>query len=690
MDEKQPTKQSNQWLWIAGGVALLACVCLAAVGVIGSAGAIFYLAERQAPGSAFGPAPLPAPATATPALTPLPTVPITPLPGDPPGEALPTHLLDADMPPRDRYDLASRFLGIDEAETPAPVELQVGDVHSFWVDNDDTEMVVAVDAELAYMNDVVYMWVEQGVSYDYDGLARSADRFAAETYPTTRAYFGSEAAPGIDGDPRLHIMHSTQLGGYVLGYFYSPSAFPASIVPYSNEKDMFFVSITNMSPGTAYYDGVLAHEFQHMIHWNVDQNEESWLNEGMSELAAFLNGYGPSDWMSSFLRSPDLQLNDWSEDAGADYGAAFLFCLYTLDRFGQDALQALVANPLNGLNGVDDTLEQVGAGVTADEVFTDWTIANLLNDGGVPPGVYAYSELDELSPISPAAAVTSYPVETGWEQVYQYGTDYIQLTQAGEVTLTFEGAQQVRIIPVDTYDTDGDPATDDRFVWWSNRGDDSNPTLTRAVDLTGVSEAVLEYDVWYSIEEGWDYAYLTVSTDGGVRWTILPTPHTTTDDPHGNSYGAGYTGQSAVKPGADADGWLRERIDLSDYAGQEILLRFEMITDDAVNLPGLAVDNLRIDAIGWYDDAEDGERDWEARGFVRHNNVLSQQFSVQVVVPDATGSVQVLRMPLDAFNQGELTFTVSAERPPTVVISGLTRYTTEPALYRYTVRAAGQ
>ncbi len=30
---------------------------------------------------------------------------------------------------------------------------------------------------------------------------------------------------------------------------------------------------------------VLAHEFQHMIHWYRDRNEESWMNEGFSELA---------------------------------------------------------------------------------------------------------------------------------------------------------------------------------------------------------------------------------------------------------------------------------------------------------------------------------------------------------------------------------------------------------------------
>ena len=52
---------------------------------------------------------------------------------------------------------------------------------------------------------------------------------------------------------------------------------------------MFYMNYDAAQPGNDYYDSILAHEFQHMIQWNVDKNEDSWFNEGMSELAAFLN-----------------------------------------------------------------------------------------------------------------------------------------------------------------------------------------------------------------------------------------------------------------------------------------------------------------------------------------------------------------------------------------------------------------
>jgi hypothetical protein len=475
---------------------------------------------------------------------------------------------------------------------------------------------------------------------------------------------------------------------WVAGYFYSPSSYPASIVPYSNEKEVFFINLENTWPNTEWYDGVLAHEFQHMIHMNIDQNEEIWLNEGMSEMAAYLNGFGPSDKIPLFTWAPDLSLTYWPEGGGdANYGASYLYTMYFLERFGQDGLKALVANPLNGMEGVDDTLDQLGAGITADQFFMDWTVANLVNDPGLSPGIYGYPNLPGLDNFALEAEIDTYPYDSGWTDVNQFGADYYRLAERGTVTVTFEGGTQAPVMPVDTTDTDGDPATDDRYIWWSNRGDDSDMTLTHPVDLTGVDEAVLEYDLWYWIEELWDYAYLVVSTDGGKTWEALETPYTTDEDPHGNSYGSGYTGLSSGQPDADADGWLHESIDLSAYAGQEIFIRFEMITDDAVNQPGLAVDNICVEAIGWCDDVEGGTGGWETHGFLRHDNVLPQRYGIQAVTVDGS-SVEVSPLILDENNRGEWTIEVGRGEQVTLVVSGMTRYTTERADYRLTIAPA--
>ena len=75
-------------------------------------------------------------------------------------------------------------------------------------------------------------------------------------------------------------------------------------------------------------DCMLAHEFQHVIQWAVDPNEETWMNEGFSELACALNGLEAwyVDLISgAFAERPDTQLNSWSgeiDQAAAQYGAS--------------------------------------------------------------------------------------------------------------------------------------------------------------------------------------------------------------------------------------------------------------------------------------------------------------------------------------------------------------------------------
>ena len=124
------------------------------------------------------------------------------------------------------------------------------------------------------------------------------------------------------------------------------------------------------------------------------------------------------------------------------------------------------------------------------------------------------------------------------------------------------------------------------------------------------------------------------------------------------------------------------------------MIRFEVITDDAVHQPGLAVDNVCIHAIDFCDDAEEGDGPWEARGFVRHANALPQTFLVQAIVPQPDGAPPVVeRLPVevDEDNRGEWDFTFhDPDRPITLVVSGVTPFTGEQASYIYRATVVGQ
>jgi hypothetical protein len=436
---------------------------------------------------------------------------------------------------------------------------------------------------------------------------------------------------------------------------------------------MFYVALDGgMRPGSDYYNGVLMHEFQHMIHWANDRNEDTWINEGCSELAAYVGGYDPGGFDGAFLSDPDLQLNTWPElgSSAPHYGGSYLFMLYLYGRFGPDLIQSLVAHPADGIQGLDAVLAAEGLGF--EEVFGDWLVANYVDGSwpdvaGIEPR-YSYPDR-RLRPLALDGAHRSYPVQRQ-SDVAQYGADYVELQLDGDLRLSFGGGSEARLVPVDAHSGS--------YAWWANRGDDSDTTLTRAVDLRALDRATLQVHMWYDIEPDWDYAYVVVSTDGGETWEILAGPSSTTDNPNGNSFGAAYTGSSG--------GWIEERLDLSAYAGQQVLVRFEYVTDDAVNRPGWLIDDVCLLETGACEDFEAGPGDWEARGFVYSDNRVRQRYLVQVVLLDRDGALRVVQMPLDAAQRGALELRgLDRGARAVLVISAMAPVTTERASYEYSI-----
>jgi hypothetical protein len=208
-------------------------------------------------------------------------------------------------------------------------------------------------------------------------------------------------------------------------------------------------------------------------------------------------------------------------------------------------------------------------------------------------------------------------------------------------------------------------------MWYSNRGDVSDMTLTQSFDLSAVTEATLTYKAWYDIEEGWDYGYVMVSTDEGETWDILPTPYTTDDNPHGNAYGPGYSGKS--------DGWINESISLDKYAGQTIQIRFEMISDDGISRPGLAIDDVSIREIGYKSNFENDDGGWEAEGWIRIDNLLPQQTWIQVI-EKVGNDVEVTRWQAAGEGQWSLSLAAGADQV-IVAVSPFAASTTEAMPY---------
>lgn len=592
-------------------------------------------------------------------------------------------LLNAEMPQRDQRELKLRLepkgTDIPVVVNSKPPSYKAGDTAKFWVSNTDTEEHRQITAQLRYVTDHVYIWVENGLQLNQGDLERSAERFEKQTYPTDRQFFGSEWTPGVDDDVHLTLLHARNLGEGIAGYYSSADEFSNLVNPYSNQREMFYIvgDSQDTQPNTSFYDGVLAHEFQHMIHWYNDRNEDTWVNEGMSDLAMYLNGFDVGGADMAYSQKPDTQLDAWADPKEGNiehYGASFLFMTYFLDRFGEDLTKAVVASSKNGIAGFNDALAKAGRSERFNDIFTDWIIANYLNRRDADPsGRFGYKKLD---PYPPAVSETyrRFPVSAS-AQVSQYGADYIRLQGRGSLTIDFTGQPQIGLV---------DTNPQDKHAWWSNRGDDSDATLTRAFDLSSLQSATLTFSAWYNVEDGYDYIYAEASADAGAHWQVLRGKYATDKDPVGNAYGPGWTGMSG---GGDTPDWVQEKIDLTPFAGKKILLRFEYVTDDALNGPGFLLDSIAIPELKYKDDGEAGTAGWEPAGWMLTDNTLSEQWLVQVVEV-GSDKTTVQRLNVGPDGKGSITVdNLGNLQEAMLVISALAPVTTEPAHYSYTISA---
>jgi immune inhibitor A len=223
-----------------------------------------------------------------------------------------------------------------------------------------------------------------------------------------------------------------------------------------------------------------------------------------------------------------------------------------------------------------------------------------------------------------------------------------------------------------------------QYMWWSNRSDEGDARLTRAFDLTGLGQATLQAWVWYDLETDYDYAYTEVSTDSGETWEILENGHTTTANPSGNSYGPAFTGKSGK---GEQPAWVQESFDLRPYAGQQVLVRFEVITDEELNHPGLCLDDITIPELDYSHDLETSDDGWQAEGFLRVTDHIPQQFLVQLIT--VGNETRVERMDLDDLHQGTMQISGMGNGVDhaVLVITALAPATTEWAAYHIQINS---
>jgi immune inhibitor A len=160
---------------------------------------------------------------------------------------------------------------------------------------------------------------------------------------------------------------------------------------------------------------------------------------------------------------------------------------------------------------------------------------------------------------------------------------------------------------------------------------------------------------------------------------ILTTPSGTANNPNGASYGWAYTGQSG--------GWIQESVDISQFAGQKVSLRFEYLTDPAVNGEGFLLDDVSIPAIQYSTDFENDDGGWQAAGFARIENTIPQTFRLALINHTISGTtVQII--PLNTGQSADIPINIGQNgvENAVLVITGTTRFTRVLASYQFSIK----
>jgi hypothetical protein len=406
------------------------------------------------------------------------------------------------------------------------------------------------------------------------------------------------------------------------------------------------------------YEGTVAHELEHLIHNDHDGDEDSWVDEGLADLAQYFCGYGHDDghviYYLAYHRTP---LTVWGGGLES-YGASYLFQLYLLENFstatgtGDDVVWdpswtlGLVAQQANSIEGVE-----LETGAMFNNLYDSWIVANYLDDpeqagaGGFPIG---YDTID-LTPF----------VATGWSpwSIERSITDIYGADHKGNVPLPrYWGGYKSSTVEYPVGDAPPyapfyglykgmEPVMDIYLRGAAYSGvaphggmyevaaGNSNMLTDRMLLLNTPVGGTLTFWTWFDIEEDWDFGFVEVSTDGGATWAPLAGSITReSNNPFGstawaNSLVGGMATTNAAITGKST-GWEQGIFTLP--AG-DVLVRFSYYTDESTLGQGWFIDDVAVN--GFSDDFESGYGNWTLGGWTHTTGLFQNDWMAGYVNP---------------------------------------------------------
>lgn len=342
---------------------------------------------------------------------------------DSPGEVV--HFVDQTITP----DMLKKLNEVKRSESRSVRKVSadnLGDIKNFWVNNSDPEASNKFESrefKLMRKGSVSQLWFATedlnngrlNESVADTMFAYLENKTNANSYNPNKGVIalGNEIfgnPPNFDGDGLSDVLVCdirdgwTPGNGYIAGFFYGVDQYTQAdlnSIGYSayksNERDVIYI---DSYPGIFYNNQVsptaplstLSHEYQHLIHFNYDGNEISFINEGQACFASLLVGYTPHGSVSSYLADTNVPIFIWrsGNDVLKDYGRAASFTSYIWDHYGFQNAGKLTQSSLTANAGVDQVLTQLSAGYNFSTLVANWHTANAVSDVTVN-SLYGYS-----------------------------------------------------------------------------------------------------------------------------------------------------------------------------------------------------------------------------------------------------------------------------------------------------------
>ena len=300
--------------------------------------------------------------------------------------------------------------------------------------------------------------------------------------------------------------------------------------------------------------------------------------------------------------------------------------------------------PGTGIWAADYTMEPEdgGLGVFAHEFGHDLGLPDEYDRVGGENSTGWWTLMSQGSYGTDGGPLENQPMDmNAWDKLFLGWLTY-DLTNAGDPASTHRvgpaegtpdrGTQAVITkLPKRTYTVTVNTPFQGSYEWYSGKADNLNNTLTRSIDLTGASSAALNAKVWYQVEEGFDYVYGEVSTDGGGTWAPID----------GTFNGGPIQRDGAENPALNGDsgGWGDLHYDLTPWAGQSIMFRWRYSTDSGTTWPGFTADVITVDVDGatvFSDDVETADSGWTADGFTRYTGSVTGDYDNYYIAENRT------------------------------------------------------